>query len=111
MSPKYVQFEAMEFRFMFFHLWLLCCYPLLYSWWVFGRLSTLEGTIDLDANVLGFQSETSVCCAEIFDILRQPSFAYANMDYPLLGKRVSTRSTTASSTAQTNSSTKSGHFG
>src|ERR1700722_3749979 len=31
------------------HLWLLFLLPVIYSWWVFGRLSTLEGTLEFDA--------------------------------------------------------------
>src|SRR5580658_2311597 len=31
-----------SFKFQAGHLWLLLLLPLLYSWWVFGELSTLE---------------------------------------------------------------------
>lgn len=31
------------------HLWLLLLLPVIYGWWVFGRLSTLEGTVEFDA--------------------------------------------------------------
>src|SRR5580693_4734533 len=33
------------------HFWLLLLFPLACTWWVFGRLSTLEGTLEYDANV------------------------------------------------------------
>src|ERR1700722_1482657 len=69
------------------HLWLLLLLPLLYCWWVFARLSTLEGTLEFDANAFW------VFKAKIFfltqghalvHVLQHPNLAYMHMDYPML---------------------------
>ena len=86
MSPKCLTgLRQLEFRPS--HLWLLLLLPVLYSWWVFGRLSTLEGTIDFDANTFWVFKAKLLYVAQgesLVDILHQPSYAYAHMDYPLL---------------------------
>jgi hypothetical protein len=86
MSPKYTaSLRQMEFRPA--HLWLFLLLPVLYSWWVFGRLSTLEGTIDFDANAFWVFKAKLLYLAQgktLVDILHQPSLGYAHMDYPML---------------------------
>jgi hypothetical protein len=86
MSPKCAA-SLRQVKFRPSHLWLLLLLPLLYSWWVFGRLCTLEGTIDFDANTFWVFKAKLLYVAQgksLLDIVRQPSLAYANMDYPLL---------------------------
>ena len=69
------------------HLWLILLLPVLYSWWVFGRLCTLEGTIEFDANAF-WVFKAKVLYLEqgkhLMGILHQSSLGYAHMDYPLL---------------------------
>lgn len=69
------------------HLWLLLLLPLFYSWWVFGRLSTLEGTLEFDA-VAFWVFKAKILFLEqgknLIDVLRQSDLGYAHMDYPML---------------------------
>jgi hypothetical protein len=66
---------------------LLLLLPLLYCWWVLGWLSTLEGTIEFDANafwvfkakILFLDQGTS-----LIHVLRTANLSYAHMDYPML---------------------------
>ena len=69
------------------HLWLFLLLPLLYSWWVFGRLSTLEGTLEFDANAFWVFKSKILFLEQgksLIDVLRQSDLGYAHMDYPLL---------------------------
>lgn len=69
------------------HLWLLLLLPLLCSWWVFGRLSTLEGTLEFDANAFWVFKSKILFLEQgknLIDVLRQSDLGYAHMDYPLL---------------------------
>ena len=69
------------------HLWLILLIPLVYSWYVFGRLSTLEGTMEFDANAFWvFKSKILYLKqgADLVHILRDINFGYAHMDYPML---------------------------
>jgi hypothetical protein len=69
------------------HGWLLLLLPVLYSWWVFGRLSTLEGTLEFDANAF-WVFKAKILYLEQGDKLvhwmRDSSLAYAHWDYPML---------------------------
>src|SRR5450759_1464091 len=69
------------------HLWLLLLLPVLYSWWVFGRLCTLEGTIEFDANAFWVFKAKLLYLEQgknLVDILHQSNLGYAHMDYPML---------------------------
>jgi hypothetical protein len=69
------------------HSWLLLLIPLLYSWWVFGRLSTLEGTLGFDANAFWVFKSKILFLEQgknLVDVLRQSDLGYAHMDYPML---------------------------
>ena len=69
------------------HLWLLLLLPLLYSWWVFGRLSTLEGTLEFDANAFwAFKSKIFFLeqGRDLVHVLRNSNLAYMHLDYPML---------------------------
>ncbi|MGH7940035.1 MAG: hypothetical protein ACREFR_03060, partial [Limisphaerales bacterium] len=69
------------------HLWLIFLVPLLYSWWVFGQLSTLEGTLEYDANAFWvFKSKILFVDqgSQLIHFLRQSNLAYMHMDYPML---------------------------
>src|ERR1700722_15689542 len=69
------------------HLLLLLLLPLLYSWWVFGRLSTLEGTLEFDANAFWVFKAKILFYEQgqnLIHVLRQSNLGYAHMDYPLL---------------------------
>ena len=69
------------------HLWLLLLLPVAYSWWVFGRLSTLEGTLEFDANAFWVFKAKMLFLVQgrgLWDVLHQSSLAYAHLDYPML---------------------------
>ncbi len=69
------------------HLWLLLLLPVLYSWWIFGRLCTLEGTLEFDANAFWvFKSKIFYLeqGKDLLGVLHQPLLASAHMDYPTL---------------------------
>jgi len=69
------------------HLWLLLLLPVAYSWWVFGQLSTLEGTLEFDANAFWVFKAKLLFLVQgrsLWDVLHQPSLAYAHLDYPML---------------------------
>jgi len=76
-----------RFKFLPRHLWLLLLLPVLFYCWVFGRLSTLEGTLEFDANAF-WVFKTKVLFLEqgshLLYWVRQPGLAYAHWDYPLL---------------------------
>ena len=69
------------------HLWLLLLLPVIYSWWVFGRLSTLEGTLEGDA-VAFWVFKAKILYLEqgknLLFWLHQPNLAYTHWDYPML---------------------------
>lgn len=69
------------------HLWVLLLIPLFYSWWVLGRLSTLEGTMEFDANAFWVFRAKILYLEQgqnLIHTIRQPNLAYAHMDYPWL---------------------------
>ncbi|MGD0743613.1 MAG: hypothetical protein ABSA45_00510 [Verrucomicrobiota bacterium] len=69
------------------HLWLLLLLPVLYSWWVFGRLCTLEGTLEFDANAFWVFKAKILYLEQgknLLNVLHQTSLAYAHIDYPML---------------------------
>src|SRR5208282_2186322 len=67
--------------------WLLLLLPVIYSWWVFGRLSTLEGTLEFDANAF-WVFKAKVLYLEqgknLLNVLHQSNLGYAHLDYPML---------------------------
>ncbi len=69
------------------HLWLLLLLPLLYSGWVFGQLSTLEGTLEYDANAF-WVFKAKILYLEhgrdLFNILHQTNLSYTHLSYPML---------------------------
>ncbi|HEY1660808.1 MAG TPA: hypothetical protein VGI03_00165 [Verrucomicrobiae bacterium] len=69
------------------HLWLVILLPLLYFCWVFSRLSTLEGTLEFDANAF-WVFKAKVLYLEqggnLLHWMHQTSLAYAHWDYPML---------------------------
>jgi len=69
------------------HLWLLLLLPVLYSWWVFGRLSTLEGTLEFDANAFWVFKSKILFLEQgksLLHWMHQSALAYAHWDYPML---------------------------
>lgn len=69
------------------YLWLLLLLPVFYAWWVFGMLSTLEGTLEFDANAFWvFKSKILYLTQgkQLIDVFHQGSLAYAHLDYPML---------------------------
>jgi hypothetical protein len=69
------------------HLWLVLLIPLAYSWWVFGRLSTLEGTLEFDANAFWVFKSKILYLEQgknLVHVLRDINLGYAHMDYPML---------------------------
>ena len=76
-----------QFRFQTQHLWLLLLLPVLCWCWVFARLSTLEGTMELDANAFWVFKAKVLYLDQGRNLLfwmHQPSLAYAHWEYPLL---------------------------
>ncbi|MGA3284859.1 MAG: hypothetical protein ABSD57_10440 [Verrucomicrobiota bacterium] len=69
------------------HLWLLLLLPVIYSWWVFGRLSTLEGTLEFDANAFWVFKAKILYLEQgknLLNVLHQSDLGYAHLDYPML---------------------------
>jgi hypothetical protein len=69
------------------HLWLLLLIPLLYSWWVLGQLSTLEGTLEFDANAFWTLKAKIIFLVQgkaFINTLHQTNLGYSHMDYPWL---------------------------
>jgi hypothetical protein len=69
------------------HLWLLLLLPVIYSWWVFGRLSTLEGTLEFDANAFWVIKAKILYLEQgknLVNVLHQSNLGYAHLDYPML---------------------------
>jgi hypothetical protein len=78
---------TMSVRFEPAHLWLLLLLPLAYSWWVFARLSTLEGTLEYDANAFWVFKAKILYLEQgqnLLHVLRDVNLGYAHMDYPML---------------------------
>lgn len=76
-----------QFRFQTQHLWLLVLLPVLCWCWVFARLSTLEGTMELDANAFWVFKAKVLYLDQGRNLLfwmHQPGLAYAHWEYPLL---------------------------
>ena len=76
-----------ETKFRPAYLWLLLLLPAIWSWWVFGRLSTLEGTLEFDANVFWVFKSKVLYLAQGQNLLHwmhDTELAYAHWDYPLL---------------------------
>lgn len=74
-------------KFQMGHLWLIFLLPLFWSWWVFGELSTLEGTMEFDANAFWvFKSKIFFLeqGRDLFNVLHQPNLAYMHLVYPML---------------------------
>lgn len=66
---------------------LLLLLPLIYFWWVFGWLSTLEGTIEFDANAFWVFKAKILFLEQgrnLIHVLRAANLSYAHMDYPML---------------------------
>ncbi len=79
--------ELKTFKFTPAYLWLILFLPLLWSWWVFGRLSTLEGTLEFDANAFWVFKSKMLFLKQggsLIDVLRDINLSYAHMDYPML---------------------------
>jgi hypothetical protein len=69
------------------YFWLLLLLPVIYSWWVFGRLSTLEGTLEFDANTFWVFKAKILYLEQGKNLLpwmHNPELAYAHWDYPML---------------------------
>jgi len=68
-------------------LWLLLLVPVIYSWWVFGQLSTLEGTLEFDANAFWVFKAKIIYLEQgqnLLKVMHDTSLAYAHIDYPML---------------------------
>ncbi|HEY1660822.1 MAG TPA: hypothetical protein VGI03_00240 [Verrucomicrobiae bacterium] len=79
--------QLKQFKFQLQQLWLLLLLPVLFYCWVFGRLSTLEGTLEFDANAFWVFKAKVLYLEQGSHLLywmRQPGLAYAHWDYPLL---------------------------
>jgi hypothetical protein len=69
------------------HLWLLFLIPLLYAWWILGQLSTLEGTLEFDANAFWVFKAKILFLEQgrnFINTLHQSNLGYTHMDYPWL---------------------------
>lgn len=76
-----------SFRFQAGHLWLLLLIPMVYSWWVFGRLSTLEGTLEFDANAFWVFKAKILFLEQgknLVHVIHESNLGYTHMDYPML---------------------------
>lgn len=86
LSPKWVA-GLKQIKFQPGHLWLLLLLPAIYSWWVFARLSTLEGTLEFDANAFWVFKAKILYLEQgkdLLNVLHQSSLGYAHLDYPML---------------------------
>ena len=76
-----------HFRFHRTQLWLLLLLPLAFYFWVFGRLSVLEGTMEFDAAVHWLAKSKFLYLQhgrEFMGLAQTPRLAYLHWDYPLL---------------------------
>ncbi|MFZ1073489.1 MAG: hypothetical protein WAO21_08660 [Verrucomicrobiia bacterium] len=86
LSPK-VAAGLKQIKILPGHLWLLLLLPVIYSWWVFGRLSTLEGTLEFDANAFWVFKAKILYLEQgknLLNVLHQSNLGYAHLDYPML---------------------------
>ncbi|HEU6449420.1 MAG TPA: hypothetical protein VFV23_13390 [Verrucomicrobiae bacterium] len=86
LAPKAVA-GAKQIQFHSAHLWLLLLLPVIYAAWVFGKLSTLEGTLEFDANAF-WVFKAKILYLEhgknLFTTIHQSNLGYTHMDYPML---------------------------
>ena len=85
-SPKWVA-ALKQIKFQRGHLWLLLLLPVVYAMWVFGRLSTLEGTLEFDANAFWVFKAKMLYLEQgkdLLNVLHQSNLGYAHLDYPML---------------------------
>ncbi|HSY43721.1 MAG TPA: hypothetical protein VK811_07400 [Candidatus Acidoferrum sp.] len=76
-----------SFTFQPGYFWLIFLVPLFYSWWVLGQLSTLEGTLEFDANVFWTLKAKILYLVQgkaFINTLHQTNLGYSHMDYPWL---------------------------
>jgi len=69
------------------HLAGVVLLPLLYAAWVYGRLATLEGTLEFDAHAFWVFRAKMLYLVQgqpLRDLLGQSNLAYAHLDYPAL---------------------------
>ncbi len=74
-------------KFQVGHLWLLFLLPTIYAWWVLGQLSTLEGTLEFDANAFWVFKSKILYLEQgknLISTLHQSNLGYAHLDYPML---------------------------
>ena len=86
LSPKLAA-GLKQIRFQPGHLWLWLLLPVIYSWWVFGRLCTLEGTLEFYANAFWVFKAKIIFLEQgknLLGVLHQSNLGYAHMDYPML---------------------------
>jgi len=86
LSPQVVA-GVKQFKFQRGHLWLLLLLPVLYSWWVFGRLATVEGTLEFDANAFWVFKAKMMYLDQgknFLNVIHTTNLGYAHLDYPLL---------------------------
>ncbi len=69
------------------HLWWLLLLPVIYGWWIFGKLSTLEGTLEFDAAAFWvFKSKIFYLTQgqELASWFHNSNLAYMHWYYPTL---------------------------
>ena len=74
-------------RFQRAHLWLLLLLPVAFYFWVFGRLSVVEGAMEFDGVSHWLVKSRMMYFRTGIDFLalaQKPQLAYAHWDYPLL---------------------------
>ena len=77
----------LRIRFQWPQLWLLFLAPVVFYFWVFGRLSVVEGTMEFDAAIHWLAKAKFLYLRqghELMDLARTPRLAYLHWDYPLL---------------------------
>jgi hypothetical protein len=86
LAPRFLG-GVQKFQWQPGHLWLLLLLPVFYSWWVFGQLCTLEGTLEFDANAFWvFKAKILYLMQgkDFIDTFHQSNLSYAHLDYPML---------------------------
>lgn len=69
------------------HLWWLALAPLVYAAWVYGRLATVEGTVEFDAHAFWVFKAKMLYLVQgepLRALFGQSNLAYAHLDYPAL---------------------------
>jgi hypothetical protein len=87
LSARKIPAELKGMKFTPAYMWLILLMPLVWSWWVFGRLSTLEGTLEFDANAFWVFKSKILFLKQgggLIQVLRDVNLGYAHMDYPML---------------------------